>query len=438
MPGPPSPSSLRVRSWARGPLAIGGGLAVLGVTVYIFLVVSARALGPERYGALSAMWALVFLVCGGFFLPVEQEVTRAVVRLRSNGTGVGPLFGRAAGAAAGLVMGIAVVALAFEGRLVDDLFDGQALVLVGFLLSLAGYATEYLCRGVLAGCERFTAYGRILAAEGTVRLVAAGILILGGVSTAGPLAIVVGLTPFLAVAPAVFAERDLLGPGPPPPWRELSRSLTYLLTGSLLAQVLIHAGPLAVKMLADEQADEVTGRFFAGLLLTRAPLFLFLAVQASLLPRFASLRAEGRRNELHATVNRLLVGTIALGALSVAAAFLFGHQALSLLFGADFKLSRRDLALMSASTSAIMVALVVVQALVALERHRDVALSWLCGVLLFGLLLAAGHDPVLRVELGLLGGAVAAACAAALLLHMSMREHLDGEVVTGPGLTAED
>lgn len=417
----------RVSSWASGPLAIGAGLAVLGVTVYVFLVLSARAVGPERYSALSAMWALVFLVCGGVFLPVEQEVTRIVVGLRATGAGAGPLFRRAVCAAAGLASGIAALALLFEGPMVHDLFDNQVLVLVGFVLAVAGYATEYLVRGILAGSERFAAYGRVLAAEGVARLLAAAVLVISGVRTAGPLAIVIGLTPFVAAAPVAFAERDLLGGGPRPPWRQMSRSLGYLLVGSLLAQVLIHVGPLAVKLLAGGDAGEVTGRFFAGLLLTRAPLFLFLAVQASLLPRLTALCAAGRRAEFATTVNRLLAASALLGIVTVVGALLLGQPALTLLFGPRFHLGGRDLALMSASTSGIMVALVLVQALVALERPRDVALSWLLGVVGFGAVVAVGDDPVLRVELALLGGAVVAACCAAVLVRAGMRDNLAGK-----------
>lgn len=426
------PASSRLRhwrsnSWASGPLAIGTGLAVLGVTVYAFLVLSARAVGPERYSALSAMWALVFLVCGGVFLPVEQEMTRIVVGLRTTGAGAGPLFRGAVCAAGGLAAGVAVLALALEKPMVDDLFDGQELVLVGFVLAVAGYGTEYLIRGILAGSERFPAYGRVLAAEGVVRLLAALVLVIGGVRTAGPLAIVVGLTPFLAAAPVAFSERDLLGVGPRPPWREMSRSLGYLLVGSLLAQVLIHAGPLAVKLLAAGHSGELTGRFFAGLLLTRAPLFLFLAVQASLLPRLTALCADGKRADFAATLNRLLVVTCLFGTATVVASALVGKSALTLLFGSRFLLSGRDLALMSASTSGIMVALVLVQALVALERPRDVALSWLLGVVGFVAVTAAGADPVLRVELGLLSGAVVAAGCAGILVRRSMRRDLAGD-----------
>ncbi|MGH9149742.1 MAG: hypothetical protein ACRD0F_05315, partial [Acidimicrobiales bacterium] len=84
----------------EGAMAVGAGLLVLGLTAYGFLVISARAMGPERYASLSALWALVFLAVPGFFFPVEQEVARALSDRRARGLGGAPVIRRAALASA--------------------------------------------------------------------------------------------------------------------------------------------------------------------------------------------------------------------------------------------------------------------------------------------------------------------------------------------------
>ncbi len=72
-----------------GTLAVGAGLVLAGVAQYGFLAVSARALGPAHYSPLATFWALLF-VCGpGFFLPLEQEVGRALSARRALGQGAG-------------------------------------------------------------------------------------------------------------------------------------------------------------------------------------------------------------------------------------------------------------------------------------------------------------------------------------------------------------
>src|SRR4051794_9862797 len=74
----------------EGTLAVGAGLIVSGITSYGFLAISARALGPERYAPLGVLWALTYVVCPGVFLPLEQEVGRALSSRRAKGLGGPP------------------------------------------------------------------------------------------------------------------------------------------------------------------------------------------------------------------------------------------------------------------------------------------------------------------------------------------------------------
>ncbi|HVE47724.1 MAG TPA: hypothetical protein VNA57_13370 [Acidimicrobiales bacterium] len=359
---------------------------------------------------------MVFLAGPGAFFPVEQEVGRAVASRVSSGQGLGPLLRRAAIGITGLTTILALLAAALSQPLLDHVFDDQALVLIGFGASLFGYATLHLARGALSGAGRFRAYACLLAAEGILRLAAAAILLAVGVETAGPLAMVVGLTPLAAVAFTMHRQRGLMTNGPPAPWGELCRAIGFLLLASLLTQVLIHAGPLAVKLLEGEHSRELTARFFAGVLLARIPLFLFLAVQAALLPRLASYAEQHDRRGFCRALSRLLAVVAILGSASVIAAFFLGQQAVETLFGAAFVLDDRGLALLAASTAVIMLAQSLGQAVVALQGQAASAVSWLVGVIVFGAALAIGEDVLLRVELGLLTGSAAAAAGMALAL----------------------
>ena len=60
-----------------------GALTGILAALLVPLVLSARALGHEAYAPLSVLWALVFLVGPGFFLPIEQEIGRALAARRS-------------------------------------------------------------------------------------------------------------------------------------------------------------------------------------------------------------------------------------------------------------------------------------------------------------------------------------------------------------------
>ncbi len=405
----------------EGTLAVGVGLVVLGLTAYGFLVISARALGPESYAALSALWATVFLICPGFFLPLEQELSRSLSARRAAGVGGGPVVRRAA-----LVGGVGAVVLiggcvAVGLPLLDKLFDGEILLLVGLLVGLVGYFAEFLARGTLAGNGRFRSYGLILALDGTARLLGCAALAVLGVATAGPYGIVLGAAPLVATVVAMRGQRGLAGPGPDPETHELSVALGWLLAGSVLAQSLVNAGPVAVKLLATDAEKAVAGTFLAGLIVARVPLFLFQALQASALPKLSRLAAAGEPHDFQHALRRLLLLVGALGLAGTCGALAIGPWVVTVLFGSEFRLPAGDLTVLAGATAAYMLAMTMAQALIALSGYARVAMGWLTGVVAFAVVTALGSDLLVRVETGLLAGSVVAAAAMAALLTPLLR-----------------
>jgi len=399
-----------------GTLTVGVGLAVAGLTAYGFLMVAGRALGPERTAPLSALWALVFLAGPGFFLPLEQEVARAVAGRRVLGLGGGPVIRRAA--VAGLAILVLLLALTAAGSapLLDQLLDDEVLLFVGLVLALAGYSVEHLARGALSGNGRFRPYGVVIGTEGVVRLMVCIGLAAAGVATAGPYGLALGIAPFAAVAIGLRGQRGLVSPGPDASWGEVSTALGWLLAGSILGQLLINAGPLAVKALATPAEDAQASRFLAGLVIARVPLFLFQAVQASMIPALSSMAAAGKRAEFRHRFRQLAFVIVAMGVTATLVALAVGPDIVSLLFGSEFRLARDDLALLAAASAAYVLALLIAQALIAMAGYRPVVWAWAAGVTVFAVVTASLDPLLLRVELGFLSGSVVAAAVMGVLL----------------------
>ena len=71
--------------------SVGAGLAVSGITTYGFQILAFRGLSKPNYAALNALWVFVFVLAPGVFLPLEQEVGRALAARRVRGVGGGPV-----------------------------------------------------------------------------------------------------------------------------------------------------------------------------------------------------------------------------------------------------------------------------------------------------------------------------------------------------------
>jgi O-antigen/teichoic acid export membrane protein len=405
-----------------GSIPVGVGLLVTGVTAYAYLILTARVLGPSKYVPLSVLWASVFIAGPGLFMPLQQEVGRLVAHHRLEGIGSGPIIKRAAalGAAlAGIVLIALVVVVLADNRI---LFDGQSLLVAGFALAIVGYCLLGLLWGGLAGTGRFRHFAYAQSGDACLRIVICLCLALVGVKTVGPYGLVLGITPIIAALAISSRNLDLLSPGEPAPWSDLSRALGWLLVGSLGAQMLVNGSIIAVNILATPSDRASAGHLLAGLVIARVPLFLFGAVQAALLPRLASQARAGLWAEFRSGWVRLfvLVGAIAL--LATAGCFLFGPFVLRTFFGARFALGRSDLTLLAAASGAFMLTLCVAQALIALGHHARSAVGWLVGIAVFVVVTSLGHSLLPRVEVAYLAGALSALLVASGLLWRRLSE----------------
>lgn len=432
-------ASLRRLSPGRlppGMVPVAAGLVVLGLASYAFLVVAARSLGPARYAPLSVLWALVFLVGPGVFVPLEQELTRAISALEATGRPSVHLARKAALGGASIVAVLSVAALAASGWLQARLFDRHPLLLGGLLLSLVGYYAEYLVRGALAGRGRFRAYGSILAAEGLLRLGGCLVLAAAGVSEPGLYGVVLGAAPLGAAAigargqrlfcarPAVVGATGHPGPRDPKSLVSpgLGRALGWLLAGSLAGQLLVNGAPVAVKILATAAEKATVGRFVAGLVVSRVPAFLVASVQAAALPRLSGMDAAGRHADFRSGLARLLVGVGALGVAGIVGAAIAGPALVQALFGSEFRLGRRDMAFLAGASALYMLAVTLSQALIALCAQARVAVCWASGFVTLVVVVAIGPGLLQRAERGLLAGSAVAFLAMAGAVTPLLRE----------------
>jgi O-antigen/teichoic acid export membrane protein len=413
---------LRKLPLPAGTIPVAIGLALAGLMQYGFLVVAARALGQVRFAPLSVFWALLF-VCGpGFFLPLEQETGRAIAARRVRGEGGRPVVERAAAIGTVLAVALIIVTLVFAGPIDRRVFNGDPALLAGLVGGFAAYLCEFLARGALAGNGRFGSYGLLIGGEGALRVVFAAILALVGVKVAGPYGASMIVASFLAIALATVGRPGLFGPGPPASWSEVSNALGYLLIASVFTQLLLSVGAVAVQLLATPAQESAAGRFQLSRIVAYVPIFLFQAVQSALLPRLSALAAAGRHVEFRSLLLRLLALVGCVGVVAVAGFTFLGPTVTRLLFGHGFELSNLDFALLSASCIGFIVTQVLGYALISLSAYRRVAMGWASGGIVFTAVAALGSQLFLRVELGLLCGAIASSAVMAALLRSLLRE----------------
>jgi O-antigen/teichoic acid export membrane protein len=399
-----------------GTAAVGVGLIVAGLSAYGFLFVANIALSDAEYSPLGALWSLVFLAGPGLFLPFEQEISRALAERRARRLGGAPVVRRAGTLGVGLLLGVLVVLILSARWIVDHLFDGQILLLVGLALGLAGALAGHLTRGSMSGTGRFKGYGTYLGADGFIRVMGAVVCLVAGVTIAGPFGIAVGIAGLLAVPVALRVQKPELEDGPESPLSEVGSALVLLLVASLCAFAIMNIGPVLVKLLADDSQSAAAGRFVNGVVIARIPLFLFQAVQASLLPKLSGLASSGQLGDFRSGLRRLLVAVAGLAVVGTIVGAVLGPFVVDTMFpGSD--LGARTMGLLAAGAGLYMLAMACAQALIALGGHADQAAGWFLGCVALAItVLISSQDVFFRVELALLAGSAAALVVMGVLL----------------------
>jgi O-antigen/teichoic acid export membrane protein len=414
------PTSRRV-PFPEGTLPVGLALLIAGVATYAFFRIGTSALGgDDEFAPISALWFATFSLAPGIFLPLEQELGRALAHRRARREGGRPVVVKVV-ALGGILAGIVLVLIAVASpAITSHYFDGDWVMSLALATAFIAYAPAHLARGVCSGTGRFHSYAFVMGADGVVRIMLCVGLAAIGISSAGPYAFAVGLAPLVGVAITAGRGRLVTTPGPEASWNEVTPNLGWLLLGSIFSAGLLNAGVVAANLLADEDQKELVTQFAYGVLLARVPLFMFQAVQAALLPRLSRLAALGELDEFRAGLKRLGVVVMAVGVVGTTGAFVLGPFVIDKVYDAD--LSGKTLAMLALSSACYMFALAEAQAVIALRGHALVAVGWMAAFATFVVFTWLGGDELFRrIEIGLLASSIAAVAAFAVALRARLR-----------------
>ncbi|HSO53079.1 MAG TPA: hypothetical protein VL330_10075, partial [Actinomycetes bacterium] len=210
------------RSLRRDALVLAAGMGVANAGNYAFNVVMAFLLGPEAYGALAALLALV-LVGSVPGLALQAVVARRTTLARSGRAvgawpGAGWLVGRAG-------LGLVLLTVLIGPGLVLFLHLDSAVPVLWLALALAPTPLLFAVQGLLQGRERFGALAAVMVAGAAVKLAAGLAMValgfgvsgaMAGVAAGGVLAALAGLRLAAPGRPGAARLGPVDNPAPPP------------------------------------------------------------------------------------------------------------------------------------------------------------------------------------------------------------------------------
>jgi O-antigen/teichoic acid export membrane protein len=419
--------------YGRGAAVLSVGIGVTGLVTYAYFSLASHTLSDSDYGGVTLLWSAVFIVVSVLYRPVEQLLSRTIADRDVRGLEGTDHLRVAATIQLALAALFAVVALALRGPLEDGLLEGAGTLYWVMIAAVLMYAASYFARGFLAGHHRFGLYGLLVFLEASSRVMFALVVAVGLADGQDVVALGVAAAPLFSLAVVPWALRRRLRASAPPEEPEptdatpeqaeftLARGAGFagaVLTIMIAEQTFLNGGPLLVKATEGDRGAALAGFAFNVLLIARAPLQLFQAVQTSILPHLTKLSASGRPEEFRRSV-RVTLRAIGAFAAAVALAMLaLGPQIMDVAFGAGGDYDRLGLVLIAVGMGLYLSAATLNQAALAHGRTAAAALCWVGSALAFVVLLSIPgfDDRVLQVELAYVAGAFLL-CSLLYVLH---------------------
>jgi O-antigen/teichoic acid export membrane protein len=453
------------QSFTSGARILTIGIASTGIFTFLYLATASHVLSPAGYSRISLCWAIMFVILSVIYRPIEQLLSRTIADRIARGLEDHSLRVPAL-IQAGFAVSFLVVALLLRHDIEHGMFGGSADLYWVLVIGVLAYAASYFARGWLAGHRRFALYGGLVFLESTSRFVPALVVAVGLASGQGAVALGMAIAPFvsLSVIPFAFSRLRSGGAGrvsyaaaegataadalEGPAQTQLEEDQLSLRGGAdfalsvvgvmLSEQTLMNAGVLiiAAKTGGANLTTGLVGFVFNVMLIVRAPLQLFQAIQTSILPHLAGLEAREGSREFNRAVRMTVLVIAAFGAAVALGLLVVGPPVMKIVLGdKDHALhyARVGLAIVGLGMGLHLISGTLNQAALARGQARWAAVSWLTAAVLFVIFMATGPGhgggAVTRVEVGYFG-ATAVLC---VLLGLVYRR---GSASTAPAAAA--
>ena len=406
--------------YGRGAAILSVGIGVTGLVTYAYFSLASHTLSHSSYGGITLLWSAVFIVVSVLYRPVEQLLSRTIADRDARGRTGNEHLRVAATIQLALGALFAVVALALHGPLEHGLFGGSSTLYWVMIAAVLCYAASYFARGFLAGHHRFGLYGLLVFLEALSRVAFAVVAAVGIAEGQSVVALGIAAAPLFSLSVVPWALRRRIRAGAvtavtdaTPEQAEFTLAHGVGFAGAVLLimiseQTFLNGGPLLVKATEGHRGAALAGFAFNVLLIARAPLQLFQAIQTSILPHLTKLNVSGQSDPFRRSVNVTLRAIAAFAGFVTLAMLALGPQIMRLAFGAGGEYGRGGLALVAVGMGLYLSAATLNQAALARGRTRQAAMCWVGSAVAFVIvLLLPGFDSrVLQVEIAYLGGAM--------------------------------
>ncbi|MCK4575259.1 oligosaccharide flippase family protein [candidate division WOR-3 bacterium] len=391
-----------------------------GLFLLFFNILAARGLGTEQFGIISVLWTSIMVVSRFLTTGIKDGSTRFISHQEAinDQKGMTKVFLTNLKFIVWVTVFFLLISLIFFKILTFNLFSGYFILYLFFLLSSTFYFLLFFLRGTLQGLRELKDNAISIIIEYSTLLIFLLILfyfLKTDIFLAGLCILLAPISSlfFIAFITSKHRKRFSQKSASLPDTKTL---MLFVIPTSFInfsSGFIVLLGPILIKFLGD---FALAGIFTASLMIFKGAKTALTALFISIFPHLS--RQEALKN--YQMLNRIIRnGLIFISVVFIAliiAALTFGQTLLRLLFGNEFVLGKIHLFLMSLFTGFFLLSELFNRILLAKSMIKELIISW---VIAFGcliILLLLPLEPLIRVEISLLGAGISAFIGMSLFL----------------------
>lgn len=392
----------------EGMIYLTAGIILSGIFVFLFNVIVARSLGPEKYGVIGVLYSMITIVSLLLSYGVKEGMTKFISEFEAKKE-VDKIYGSIKnGLKLELILASLFLISVFLSLdiILEEFLDQNIYLFSFFVLGVLFFVFTYLFRGILQGFRELKDSSISLVTEHFSRIGALLLLLLfWGQMNVEIVGLSLMLAPFSSLVITLIlllkAKERFSTKGR----NNFNKVVNFAIPTTFIgffSMCFLFSGPILIKFFGGSNSYEAAGFFAAGIYLLRPAQALFNAFFVSIFPYLSRAEALEDKKNLNRYIKNSFILILGISAIIIIFSLLLGEWVIDLVYGKDFLLSGLDLSLMGMIIALYLISQLLNRILLAKGLAIKTLLCWIVGITLLILFLEFSKTAILmRVELGL-------------------------------------
>jgi len=397
-----------------------------GLFMFLFNIIAARNLGPEKFGIISIMWSSIIIATRFLTAGIKDGTVKFISHYEATNDKGGMTRALITNLKFTVAVSLFFLFISFLSWkiLIYNLFSGYLSLYIFFLISSTLYFLIYFTRGLLQGLRELKDSAISVIIEYSVMVISLIVFFtfakdvrLAGLSILlGPLFSLFFISSAITKLKKRFSSESSSHP-------DTKTLLHFVIPTSFInfsSGFITSLGPLFIKFLGD---FTLAGIFTASLVIFKGARTVISAIFISIFPHLS--RQEALKN--YETLNRIIrsgfIFIVVVFVILVIVSLTIGNTVIEFIYGKEFTIERVHLFLMSLFTGFFLLSELFNRVLLVKSMIKELIISWFIAFGILVILLFMPLTPLFRVEIALLGAGFSAFIGMFIFLYLKRREH---------------